>query len=50
MSKANNQSIGCRVTSCAHNQSGCGCGLERIEVEPMCGCHTGNAADRKSVV
>ncbi len=45
MSKAKSQTIGCRVTSCAYNRSGCGCELERIEVEPMCGCHTGSAAD-----
>ena len=45
MSKAKSQTIGCKVTSCAYNMSGCDCGLERIEVEPMCGCHTGNPAD-----
>ena len=41
MSKAKSQTIGCKVTSCAYNMSGCDC----IEVEPMCGCHTGNPAD-----
>ena len=45
MSKAKSQPIGCKVTSCAYNMSGCDCGLERIEVEPMCGCHTGNPED-----
>ena len=45
MSKAKSQTIGCKVTSCAYNMSGCDCELERIEVEPMCGCHTGNPAD-----
>ena len=45
MSKAKSQTIGCKVTSCAYNMSGCDCGLERIEVEPMCGCHTGNPED-----
>ena len=34
MSKAKSQTIGCKVTSCAYNMSGCDCGLERIEVEP----------------
>ncbi len=44
-SKAGCQSIGCRVTSCKHNSEGCGCELDRIDVEPMCGCHTGEPCD-----
>lgn len=44
-SKVGCQSIGCRVTSCAFNKSGQSCDLERIEVEPMCGCHTGEPCD-----
>lgn len=43
--KAGCQTIGCKVTSCAYNQSGSLCDLERIEVQPMNGSHTGMAAD-----
>ena len=39
------QTIGCRVTSCKHNMSGCDCELSRIEIEPQCGCHTGEPCD-----
>ena len=44
-SKAGTQTIGCRVTSCRYNTSGSDCSLSRIEVEPMNGCHTGEACD-----
>lgn len=43
--RAGTQTIGCRVTSCKHNESGCDCALTRVEIEPMCGCHTGEACD-----
>jgi len=43
--KAGCQTIGCKVASCAYNKSGAVCDLERIEVEPMGGAHTGNPAD-----
>lgn len=44
-SKVGCQTIGCRVMSCAYNKSGQSCDLDRIEVEPMSGCHTGEACD-----
>ncbi|MEG1548672.1 MAG: DUF1540 domain-containing protein [Clostridia bacterium] len=44
-SKAGCQTIGCRVTSCKYNSSGCDCELNRIDVQPMCGCHTGQPCD-----
>ena len=43
--KNGKQTIGCRVTSCKHNMSGCDCELSRIEIEPQCGCHTGEPCD-----
>ncbi len=43
--KEGNQSIGCRVTSCRYNRSGAACELSHIEVEPQCGCHTGDPCD-----
>ena len=43
-SKAGCQTIGCKVTSCAYNRSGSNCDLDRIEVEPMMGGHTGDPA------
>ena len=43
--KAGSQTIGCRVTSCRYNARGCDCQLSRIEVEPKCGCHTGEPCD-----
>ena len=33
--KNGKQTIGCRVTSCKHNMSGCDCELSRIEIEPL---------------
>ncbi|MDR0840042.1 MAG: DUF1540 domain-containing protein [Christensenellaceae bacterium] len=44
-SKLGCQTIGCRVTSCCFNQTGNNCDLDRIEVEPMSGCHTGEPCD-----
>ncbi|MDO4568313.1 MAG: DUF1540 domain-containing protein [Clostridia bacterium] len=39
------QTIGCSVTSCRYNDSGCKCKLSSISVEP-CACeHTGDPAD-----
>lgn len=35
------QTIGCEVTSCAHNKMGCECALDRVEIKPACNCHTG---------
>ena len=43
--KAGSQTIGCRVTSCRYNMRGTDCELSRIEVEPQCGCHTGEPCD-----
>ncbi len=43
--KAGTQTIGCRVASCAYNKSGSNCDLDRISVEPMDGCHTGEPCD-----
>lgn len=43
--KAGSQTIGCRVTSCRYNSCGKTCELSQIEVEPQCGCHTGEACD-----
>lgn len=43
--KAGCQTIGCRVTSCRYNSRGVDCELSRIEVEPQCGCHTGEPCD-----
>lgn len=41
-----NQTIGCSVKSCRHNQ-GSYCALSRIQVQPCSGecSHTGNPAD-----
>ncbi len=39
--KCGKQTIGCEVTSCRFNSRGCECDLDRIEVKPCCGCHTG---------
>lgn len=35
------QTIDCQVTSCRYNRQGCGCNLSRIEVKPVCHCHSG---------
>ncbi len=43
--KKGNQTISCHVTSCSYNKNGCDCELSRIEVEPQCGCHTGDPCD-----
>ena len=43
--KSGKQTIGCRVTSCRYNRGGCDCELSRIEVEPQCGCDTGEPCD-----
>lgn len=46
MKNANgNQSIGCKVTSCAHNHTGYDCALTKIDVMPCSNCNTGNPAD-----
>ncbi len=39
------QTIGCQIASCRHHSDRDECELERINVEPMCGCHTGEACD-----
>ncbi|MBS7228246.1 MAG: DUF1540 domain-containing protein [Christensenellales bacterium] len=44
--KAGNQTIGCTVTSCRHNdEQSHYCQLNRVEIEPCRGCHTGDPAD-----
>ncbi len=44
-SKEGSQTIGCHVTSCRHNSKGCDCSLSHVDIEPMCGCHTGEPCD-----
>lgn len=44
-SKAGCQTIGCQVESCMHHTEDSGCALNKINVEPMCGCHSGEACD-----
>jgi len=42
--KANNQRIGCQVTSCRFNRNNVSCGLDEIQVLPCQNCGTGQAA------
>lgn len=44
------QTIGCRVTSCRHNDKGSYCELSRIQVEPCCGqCSGSGKAEDESL-
>ena len=43
--KTGRQTIGCSVTSCQYNAEGRNCDLSRVQIEPMCGCHTGEPCD-----
>ena len=44
-SKCGKQAIGCTVSSCHYNKSGCECDLERIEVCPSCNCHSKDSGE-----
>ncbi len=39
--KTGKQTIGCEVTSCCYNHSGCECELNHIDVRPSCNCNSG---------
>ncbi len=43
--KCGKQTIGCEVTSCRYNNSGCECDLNRIEVRPSCHCNSGDESE-----
>lgn len=39
------QSINCGVCSCRHHMQDDTCKLQSIQVEPMCGCNSGEPCD-----